>query len=116
MSQKIKLMSKLPGDEAVNGLDAYATSLAEHPRPLCAIVWFDCQKVERTYEGGELVDEVPKVFVRRVEIVGEDVKSVPKAVQDAVLEAERQRTGRTPLPFGELTAGYVADDAESPNA
>ena len=116
MSLKIKLLSKLPGDEAVNGLDAFAESLAENPRPLFVAGWIDCQEVSLKYEGGSLVAEVPKVFVRRIEVLGDDVKSVPKAVQDAVLEAERQRTGRTPLPFGELTAGYVEDDAESPNA
>lgn len=46
MSQKIRLSSKLPGDEAINGLDQLADSLVEHPRPVCAIDEFSASMVE----------------------------------------------------------------------
>lgn len=116
MSQKIRLSSKLPGDEAINGLDSLAESLVEQPRPVCAIVWFTVPRASVTYgPRGEVVETVPNLVVAKVEPLGSTLAEIPTAVVKAAQEAERKRTGRQPLPFDEFTAGTVEDDADSPN-
>lgn len=106
MSATVKLSSKLPADVEVNGLDAYADHLLEHPDELLvAIVYFDSPK--------EIVDHdehsrVPVARVRRVEPLG-TIPEVPQSVRDAMADAEADRTGRTPLPFEVVTVTRSAD-------
>ena len=116
MSQKIRLSSKLPGDEAINGLDQLADSLVEHPRPVCAIVWFTVPRASVTYgPKGEIVETVPNLVVAKVEPLGSELSEIPEGIIKAAQEAERRRTGRQPLPFDEFSASMVEDDDDSPN-
>ena len=96
MSAKVKLSTKLPGDEETNGLDSIAEKLVKDPETIrVAIVWLDVAKV--TVET-DTHAHVPTVRVRRVEPLG-DVDDVSKAIRELVDTAVEERTGQTPLPF-----------------
>jgi|GEM_PF-6930110 len=100
MSAIIKLSSKLPGDEEINGLDANVGHFLEDQTPVLCLAWVVAKHVTRNIETG---DEVPTVEVRRIEPIGTpDV--VPQHVQDLAAELYEMRTGRNPLPIGELLA------------
>lgn len=102
MSAVVKLSTKLPGDAEVNGLDARAAWLEKHPDELLVcIAYVDVSKVTIDTDSGA---HVPTVRVRRIEPLGE-LDDVPQAVRDAMAEAESERTGRTPIPFGVVEAG-----------
>lgn len=99
MSAVVKLSSKLPGDEEINGLDALAEKLVEEPhRITVALVWLD---VPRVIVDTEKDTEVPVVRIRKIEPLG-DARDVPQAVRDAAQTAHETRTGKTPLPFETL--------------
>lgn len=99
MSAKLKLSGALPGIEDVNGLDAYAATLAEDPEgtTVTAIVIFDVKDVRYSVAEGV---HVPTVQVRRVE--GWLTEDTPQAIRDALVARQEKRTGRTPLDFGVL--------------
>lgn len=105
MSAQVKLSTKLPGDETINGLDAWATWLEDNPSDLLvAVVYLDVQKVTIDTD---TKDHVPTVRVRRVEPLG-PVTGVSETVRKAVAAAESERTGRSPLPFEIVEAGEYA--------
>jgi len=96
MSAKVKLSTKLPGDEDTNGLDAIADDLRDHPHTIrCALVWIDVSKVTRDVDTETMV---PTVRIRRVEALG-NVDDVSESVRKLAQEAHEIRTGKTPLPF-----------------
>lgn len=96
MSDKVKLSTKLPGDEETNGLDSLAEQLVKDPETIrVAIVWLDVVKVTNETDTHK---QIPTVRVRRVEPLG-DVDDVSKAIRELVDAAVEERTGRTPLPF-----------------
>lgn len=98
MSAIIKLSSKLPGDEEINGLDNQVAHFLDDQTPVLCLAWVVAKHVTRNIETG---DEVPTVEVRRIEPIGTpDV--VPQHVQDLAAELYEARTGRNPLPIGEL--------------
>lgn len=111
MSAQVKLSSKLPGDEEINGLDAIAEDLHEETT-IVALVWISPREVRRMIATG---DEVPVVEIRRIEPLGTpDV--LPKEVVKLALDQQEQRTGRTPLPIDQVVApkGDVDELDEGP--
>lgn len=97
MSEKLKLASALPGDDTVNGLDAFAEALATKPdgTTITAVVTFDVRDVRYAVKTGL---EVPTIEVRRAEAWL--TEETPQAVRDAMVARGEERLNRTPLPFG----------------
>jgi hypothetical protein len=105
MSATVKLSSKMPGDPAINGLDAHVDELLTDPEEfVVAVAYLDVVKITRDVDSG---DEIPTVRVRRIEPLGY-ISEVPQAVRDAVAAAEEKRTGRKPIPFEIVDAGEYA--------
>lgn len=100
MSAIIKLSSKLPGDEEINGLDAIVEHFKDSEEPVLVLAWVVSKQVTRITGTDE---EVPTVEVRRVEPIG-TADDVPQTVQDLAAELYERRTGRNPLPIGQLLA------------
>lgn len=100
MSATVKLSSKMPGDEEINGLDSIQDQLLNPEQVVAAIVWFVPTKVTEDLATGE---RVPTVEVRRVEPIGTPAQ-VPQEVQTLAANLYERRTGRNPLPFEELMA------------
>ena len=106
MSKVLKLASALPGDDTVNGLDAFAAALADNPdgTTITAVVTFDVRDTRYSVKEGAVV---PTIEVRRAEAwLTEDT---PKAVRDAMVARGEERLNRTPLPFGVLE-GTASDE------
>lgn len=104
MSAIIKLSSKLPGDEEINGLDAKASHFLESETPVLCLAWVVTKHITKYLgDDGAAPVEVPTVEVRRVEPIGTP-GNVPQHVQDLAAELYEARTGRNPLPIGELLA------------
>ena len=105
MSAAVTLSPKLPGDAEINGLDARAAWMEEHPDEiLVSIVYTDTSKVTIDTDSGA---HVPTQRVRRWEPLG-TLADVPQAVRDAMAAAEEKRTGRAPIPFEVVEAGEYA--------
>lgn len=103
MSATIKLSSRLPGDEEINGLDDLVPELLEDPQQVvCAIVWFKVKDVRRIIERrDDEPAEIPTVEVARVEPI-DVVGRVPAAIITLAAELYEKRTGNNPLPFDQL--------------
>lgn len=96
MSATVQLSSKLPGDAEINGLDAYADQLLDHPDELLvAVVFFDAAGAKENFDEGT---RVPVARIRRVEPLG-TIADTPQSVRDAMAAAEQDRTGRKAIPF-----------------
>lgn len=96
MSQKVKLSSKLEGNEETNGIDAIAGELVDNPDTIrVALVWLDVPSITVDTASGS---HIPTVRVRRIEPLG-DVDDVSKAIREVAAAAHEKRTGKTPLPF-----------------
>jgi len=110
MSALVRLSSKLAADPELNGLDAQRGDLVDEPDQLrAAIVWYDTQKVTIDTDSDE---HIPTVRLRRIEPLGL-ISQVPAAVRDAVDVAVEKRTGRTPIPFEDVTVdGFDPDQLE----
>lgn len=99
MSALIKLSSKLPGDDEINGLDSLAEQLVQDPEQVvCVLAWLVVPKVTHDVPTGA---DVPTVEVRRIEPIG-TVANTPAAVQQLAAELYERRTGRNPLPFAQV--------------
>lgn len=102
MSALIKLSSKLPGDDEVNGLDSLAEQLVDDPEQVvCVLAWLVVPKVTHDVPTGT---DVPTVEIRRIEPIG-SVAKTPAAVQQLAAELYEARTGRNPLPFEQVLRG-----------
>lgn len=111
MSAVVKLSSKLPGDGEINGLDAQAAWLEDHPDELLVcIAYVDTQKLTIDTDTGE---HVPTVRVRRIEPLG-TLDQVGKPVRAALAAAEEKRTGRSAIPFEIVEVGEHAYSDELP--
>lgn len=109
MSAVVKLSSKLPGDEEVNGLDVLASQLVDNPdQVICAITWFVPTKITRDVESGA---EVPTLEVRRVEPIGA-VDATPRDVVDLAARLYEARTGKNPLPFDQVVPDSQTIDVQ----
>ncbi len=114
MSEKIKLSSKLPGDESVNGLDAYHDDLVkDDAQPIFIAGWAVARRVIKDREPhGSAPSEVPVLELRRVEVLG-TTGTIPQPVVAAFLKAQETRLNREPLPIDEMEppkAHEVLDD------
>ena len=100
MSQNVRLSSKLPGEEEINGLDHLATAgnLHDPETPICCVVWVVPSKITEDLATGV---RVPTVEIRRIEPIGRP-SQVPQAIIDLAAELYEKRTGKNPLPFGAL--------------
>ena len=109
MSKTVKLAGALPSGVEVNGVDQTASDLLEDPERLrCALVWYDVQKIEESFSHGRI--QVPTIQVKRFEPLG-GAKEVVGAIKEAVTDAIRKRTGRTPIPWDivEVSEGHDPD-------
>lgn len=99
MSAVVKLSSKLPGEEEINGVDATVEDLIAHPdRIRIGVVYYDAAKVVHDVDAGT---DVPTIRVRRLEPVG-FVNDAPAELRAIVDRAVEQRTGRKALPFEQI--------------
>lgn len=109
MSAKVKLGSKLPGEEAINGVDAIALDLVDDPEQIrVALVYFDVAKITDVTDTG---DRVPEIRVRRFEPIG-TLEDAPKSVRAVMAEAFEARTGRKPIPWEIATAEQIPRQAD----
>lgn len=99
MSAKVRLAGALPGDEEINGLDAWAERMVEQPeRVLIGLVWLDAREIKDVTDTGA---RIPVARVRRIEIVS-TAKEAPQELRDLALRLHEERTGKTPLPIESL--------------
>ncbi len=110
MSDKLKLSTALPGDEAINGLDALADQLVDQPsQMICAVIICDVKDVRYITD---LEAHVPTLRFRRGEAW--PLADTPEAVRIAMIQRSEARLGRTPLPFGEVSTKPV-EGKDRPN-
>jgi hypothetical protein len=108
MSALVKLGTKLPGDRSINGLDDIADDLVSHPDAVrVCVVWVDVEKITSNVD--EAVD-VPTVRVRRILPLGL-ADAVPDSLQKAILKADEDRLGMSPLPFDEVESSGASKDS-----
>ena len=117
MSATIKLSSRMPGDDEINGLDSLVPELLRDPtRIVCALTWFKVKDVRRLIEHAEgQPDEIPTVEIARVEPIA-TAEHVREDVKRLAAELYEKRTGNRPLPFEQLVgardAVYVTQSPE----
>lgn len=104
MSDTVKLSARLEGNDETNGLDALAGELINDPSQIrVAVIYFDvCKIVDNTDDQ----TRVPYARIRRFEPLG-DVDEISDDLRKLIQKAVEDRTGKAPLPFGQLDG---ADD------
>ena len=111
MSDLLKLSTALPGDQEINGLDALAAALVEDPsRMVCAVLILDVKDV-RYIPDAEA--HIPTLRFRRGEAWA--INDTPESVRLAMVQRSEERTGRTPLPFGEVETSKADKDRPAPD-
>ena len=111
MSDLLKLSTGLPGDQEINGLDALAAALVEDPsRMVCAVLILDVKDVRYITD---VEAHVPTMRFRRGEAWLVD--ETPEEVRLAMVQRSEERTGRTPLPFGEVETKKADKDRPDPH-
>lgn len=99
MSDAVKLSAKLAKDDEFNGLDSLAAELINDPRQIrVALIYFDCCKIVDNTDDDT---RTPYARIRRFEPIG-DVDEVPDDLRKLVQQAVEDRTGKAPLPFGQI--------------
>lgn len=110
MSAKVKLRGKLPGDEAINGVDAMVDELLATPEKVRAyLVLADVDSITDNVATGE---RVPRLEARRIECLGE-ADSLSAEIKDLFLRLAEKRTGKAPLPI-DWTESDAATDGTGP--
>lgn len=109
MSDQVKIIAKLPGEEEWNGLESWHDRLIEDPTLMlgCYVV-FDVKKLERDTDTGKVI---AKMRIRQIEVLSE-AGEASNAVRKVFEEAYHARTGKTPLPFDEAAGGELPDSEE----
>lgn len=98
MSNTVKLSGKLAKDDEFNGLDAQADELIKDPETVrVAVVYYDRYDLHIKRDG----TKVPTIQLRRFEPIG-NVGDVSPELQRAIQRAVEERTGKAPLPFGQV--------------
>lgn len=96
MSAKLKLTSKLPGNEDINGLDAKVDEFLATPEKVRLVLgWVDVKEVHDVTATG---DRIPVLQWRRLELVGE-ADNAPPELKELALRLYEERTGKAPLPI-----------------
>lgn len=104
MSAVVKLGSKLPGDQATNGLDDIVKDLLKTPEQVrVSLVWHDVKDIRHSVATGE---DVPTIEVRRWLPVG-SAKEMPQELIDLVLRLDSERLGKQPLPYDSTDAAEL---------
>lgn len=104
MSEQVKLSAKLAKDDEFNGLDQLAVEMINDPHQVrVAVVWFDTVKI---VDNTDEETRVPYARIRRFEPIG-NVEDVPAELQQLVQGAVEARTGKAPLPFGQVDSAEV---------
>lgn len=104
----MKLSSKLPGEEAINGLDGIVKQLLETPeRVMVSLVWHDVSDVNHKIATGE---DVPKVEVRKWIPIG-PADDIPQDLVEFALRKDEERLGKAPLPFDSVDPGEAGSGA-----
>jgi len=98
MSQTIRLSSKLPGDPEINGLDSLHDRLITDETPILCLAWV---KPTRVVLDLATEERVPTVVLARVEPIG-SVETVSRDIIELAATLYEKRTGRNPLPIGQL--------------
>jgi hypothetical protein len=108
MSAKVKLSSKLPGEEAINGLDGIVKAMLEFPdRVMVSLVWHDVSDIREKVATGE---HIPTVEVRKWLPIG-PAKEVPQELVEFALRKDEERLGKAPLPFDSVDPGEAGSGA-----
>lgn len=111
MSDALKLSTALPGDKEINGLDHLAEALVAKPGDMvCAVLILDVKDIRYVPDAEA---HIPTLRFRRGEawLVGD----TPEAVRMAMVARSEERTGRTPLPFGEVESKKEGRDRPTPD-
>lgn len=112
MSATVRLSSKLPGEDEINGVDHLAPKLQDDPHQvLVCLTWIDVAKITHDVDADA---DVPTIRVRRIEPIAA-VDKVPDEIVKLAAELHEARTGRRALPFDVLDVkdgGYVGDPEE----
>lgn len=99
MSDTVKLSAALAADPDLNGLDSLAEDMIENPRQIrVAVVHFDTVKI---VDNTDDESRVPYARIRRFEPLG-NVEEISDKLRDLLQEAVEDRTGKKPLPFGQV--------------
>lgn len=103
MSAIVKLSSRLPGDEEINGLDYERDRLLADPDQIvCAMTWLKVKDIRRIIERrDDEPHEIPTVEIARIEPIGSPGK-LPAEVVTLIAKAYEARTGRRPLPIDQV--------------
>lgn len=111
MSALLKLSTALPGDDEINGLDSLAAQLVADPTGMvCAVLILDVKDVRYITD---VEAHVPTLRFRRGEAW--PVSETPEAIRLAMIQRSEERTGRTPLPFGEVETKKEPKDRPQPD-
>lgn len=126
MSARAKLAAKLPGDRHVNGIDPYATQLADrweqedpdNPATIMFIGLARVRKVEHLPSDDGRI-RVPTLEITRIEALGvtgqEPMDGLPLiagAHSQMLLTTAEERTGEAPLPIDAESVDEAGIDIE----
>lgn len=99
MSEQVKLSARLEANDETNGLDDLHDDLIADPRQVrAAIVYFDVSKI---VDNTDDQSRTPYARIRRFEPLG-NVEDVSADLQKLIQQAVEARTGKQPLPFGQV--------------
>lgn len=101
MTNPVRLVGELPDDTDLNGLNAWAGHLRNHPHDqLVGIVYLDRRKLMFDDDKAEVI---PYARVVAVEVLGTALEASERypEVLAAFLASHARRTNREPLPFDE---------------
>lgn len=108
MSAVVRLSSKLPGDDAINGIDSTVAELLSTPETVrVGIIYYDVAKVVHDVPTNK---DVPTLQIRRIEPIG-TADSVPVEIREAFLGYVAKRTGKEPLPFEQTSSDAAGTGA-----
>lgn len=104
MTTEVKLAGRLPGSIENNGMYNVQPDLLKTPSEhRLAVIWYDVPKIVDDVETG---DRVPTMRVLRIEPMGE-VGEATEALREMVMQAAEARTGKSPLPFDDVSPDDV---------
>lgn len=103
MSDVVKMLAALPGDDDTNGLDCWGSKLVRraHDQESTMVVALVVLDVKRVSFDADTGDEVPHMRIRKIEPIADDHASRSK-VAELFLELNEQRRGMSPIPFDQM--------------
>jgi len=108
MSAKVKLSSKLPGEEAINGLDGIVKDMLEVPEKVrVSLVWHNVSDIREKVATGE---HIPTIEVRKWLPIGA-ADAIPQELVEFALKKDAERLGKEPLPFDSVDPAEAGSGA-----